>query len=80
MDVLVIEGWVPGLDVPLEMFVYYRSEPFRLIQGFLWKAHAQARKDGPSFMAEFRRGILAQPFGQQCMECIDNAELVQFVS
>ncbi|AVR14085.1 hypothetical protein WJ19_26975 [Burkholderia vietnamiensis] len=62
------------------MFVYYRSEPFRLIQGFLWKAHAQARKDGPSFMAEFRRGILAQPFGQQCMECIDNAELVQFVS
>ncbi|MBR8357884.1 hypothetical protein KDW10_11030 [Burkholderia vietnamiensis] len=80
MDVLVIEGWVPGLDVPLEMFVYYRTEPFRLIQGFLWKAHAQARRDGPSFMAEFRRGILAQPFGQQCMECIDNAELVQFVS
>jgi len=80
MDVLVIEGWVPGLDVPLEVFVYYRTEPFRLIQGFLWKTHAQARKDGPSFMAEFKRGILAQPFGQQCVECIDNAERVQFVS
>lgn len=80
MDVLVIEGWVPGLDVPLEVFVYYRTDPFRLIQGFLWKAHAQARKDDLSFMAEFKRGILAQPFGQQCMECIDNAVCVQFVS
>ncbi|MGP8436161.1 hypothetical protein ACT2FY_18155 [Paraburkholderia fungorum] len=80
MDVLVIEGWVPGLDVPLEVFVYYRKDPFRLIQGFLWKAHAQVRNDGPSFMAEFKRGILAQSFGQQCMETIDNAERVQFVS
>lgn len=80
MDVLVIEGWVPGLDVPLEVFVYYRTEPFRLIRGFLWKAHAQARKDGPSFMGEFKRGILAQPFGQQSMECIDNAEHVQLVN
>ncbi|MBW9104924.1 hypothetical protein [Paraburkholderia phenoliruptrix] len=80
MDVLVIEGWVPGLDVPLEVFVYCRRDPFRLIQGFLWKTHAQARKDGPSFMAEFKRGILVQPFGQNSMEVIDNAERVQFVS
>ncbi|WP_321867669.1 hypothetical protein [Paraburkholderia tropica] len=80
MDVLVIEGWVPGLDVPLEVFVYYRKDPFRLLQGFLWKTHEQARKDGPSFMVEFRRGILAQPFGQQCMEVIDNAEPVQYVN
>lgn len=80
MDVLVIEGWVPGLDVPLEVFVYYKRDPFKMIQGFFWKAHEQARKDGPSFMAEFKRGILAQPFGQQCMQCIDNAERVQFVS
>jgi hypothetical protein len=80
MDVLVIEGWVPGLDVPLEVFVYCRKDPFRLIQGFLWRAHAQARKDGPSFMTEFRRGILGQPFGQRCLEVVDNAERVQFVS
>ena len=80
MDALVIEGWVPGLDVPLEVFVYYREEPFRLIQGFFWKAHAQARKDGPSFMAEFKRGILALPFGQQCMDVIDKAERVQLMS
>lgn len=61
MDVLVIEGWVPGLDVPLEVFVYYRKDPFRLFQGFLWKAPCagaqrwpilhggiQARNSGPT--------------------------------
>jgi hypothetical protein len=80
MDVLLIEGWVPGLDVPLEVFVYCRRAPFRLIHGFLWQSHAQARKDATSFNAEFKRGILAQPFGQKCMEVIDNAERVQFVS
>jgi hypothetical protein len=79
LDILLIEGWVPGLDVPLEMFVYYRTEPFRLIHGFMWKEHAQARKEGQSFMADFKRGILMQPFGQRCMEDIENAERVQFV-
>lgn len=38
------------------------------------------RANGPSFMAEFKRGIRARPFGQQCMEAIDCAERVQFVS
>jgi hypothetical protein len=80
LDVLVIEGWVPGLDVPLELLVYCRKDPFRLIRGFLWKAHAQARKDGPSFMVEFKRGIMGQPFGQRCLEDLENAERVQFVS
>ncbi len=46
-EVLLIEGWVPGLEAPLEMFVYYRREPFRLVQGFLWKDHPQAAKTGP---------------------------------
>jgi hypothetical protein len=31
-------------------------------------------------MAEFKRGILAQAFGQQWMEVVDNAQGVQFVS
>jgi hypothetical protein len=79
LDVLLIEGWVPGLTTPLEMFVYYRTQPFRLIHGFMWKEHAQARKEGKSFMANFKRGILMQPFGQRCMEDIENAERVQFV-
>jgi hypothetical protein len=79
LDILLIEGWVPGLDVPLEMFVYYRTQPFRLIHGFMWKEHAQARKEGQSFMTDFKRGILMQPFGQRCMEDIENAERVQFV-
>lgn len=79
-DVLLIEGWVRGLDVPLELFVYYRKNPFRLIHGFLWKEHPQARKDAPAFMAEFKRGILMQPFGERCMDAIQNAEPVQVMA
>lgn len=78
MDILVIEGWVPGLVSPLEMFVYCRREPFRLVHGFMWKGHEQARKDAQSFMADFKRGILMQPFGQQCLEYVENGERVQF--
>ena len=79
LDILLIEGWVPGLDVPLEMLVYYRTQPFRLIDGFMWKEHAQARKDRQSFMSDFQRGIFMQPFGQRCMEEVENAERVRFV-
>ncbi|NKA72563.1 hypothetical protein GO285_01479 [Ralstonia solanacearum] len=73
-EVLLIEGWVPGLEAPLEMFVYYRREPFRLVQGFLWKDHPQARQDRAAFAAEFKRGILMQPFGEQCLQCVEQAE------
>lgn len=76
LDGLFIEGWVPGLAPPLELLVYYRTGPFRLIKAFMWKTHPNARKDVRAFMAEFRRGILLQPFGQQCMEYIDRAESV----
>jgi len=74
LDSLLIEGWVPDLAAPLELLVYYRTEPFRLIQGFMWKNHPQARKDSRAFMTEFKRGILRQPFGQECMEYIECAE------
>lgn len=76
---LLISGKVPGLDVPLELFVYYRTEPFRLIGGFMWKVHAQARKDAQSFMADFKRGILMQPFGQRSLDVIEKTEHVQLV-
>jgi len=79
LDILLIEGWVPDLAPPLELLVYYRTGPFRLIQGFMWKNHPQARKDGRAFMTEFKRGILLQPFGQQCMEYIERAEPVSYV-
>lgn len=78
LDALVVEGWVPSLDVPLEVFVYYRKSPFRLIYGFFWKANPQARKDVQAFAAEFQRGIQAHPFGEQCMNDVQNAERVQF--
>lgn len=78
LDALVVEGWVPALDAPLEVFVYYRRNPFRLIYGFLWKVNPQARKDTQAFAAEFQRGIQAHPFGEQCMNDVQNAEQVQF--
>jgi len=61
LDALLIEGWVPGLAPPVELLVYYLRGPFRLIKGFIWKSHPQARKDPRAFTAEFRRGILLQP-------------------
>ncbi|MGO4569270.1 hypothetical protein AB4Z52_30540 [Rhizobium sp. 2YAF20] len=80
LDVLFIEGWVPGLTPPLEMLVYCRKEPFKLIQGFMWKPHSQARKDSRTFMMDFKRGIISQPFGQQCLEYVEHSEPVQLVS
>jgi hypothetical protein len=74
LDVLLIEGWVPGLDPVLEMFVYYRKHPFRLLQGLVWKKHLQARNDSVAFMNEFKRGIRLQPFGQGCIEYLEGAE------
>ena len=77
LDALLIEGWVPGLAPPVELLVYYLRGPFRLIKGFMWKGHPQARKDPRAFMAEFQRGILLQPFGRQCMEYIERAEVLK---
>ena len=74
LDILLVEGWVPELSEPLEMFVYYRQEPFRLIQGFFWKSHPEARKDPQSFMAEFKRGMLIHPFGRECLDYVDHAD------
>jgi hypothetical protein len=62
---------------PTEMFTYYRRGPFRLIQGFMWKEHQQVRRtaeDKREFMKEFKRGILSQPFGQQCLEYVARSE------
>lgn len=73
-EVLLIEGWVPGLDEPLELFVYYRKNPFRLVQGFLWKNHPQARGNSSAFAVEFRNGILMQPFGEACLQYVERAE------
>ena len=78
LDALLVEGWVPGLAPPLEMFVYYRKTAFRLIRGLLWKSHPYARKDTHAFMAEFKNGILGHPFGATCLEYLDHAEPVQF--
>jgi hypothetical protein len=77
IDVLVIEGWVPGLEPPIEMLTAYRRDPFRLVQGFLWKDHPQVRRsaeDRRDFMREFQRGMLSQPFGQQCLEYVSRSE------
>lgn len=81
-DVLLIEGWVPGLSLPLEMFTCCRKAPFRLLNGFVWKNHSQVRRtkeETREFMKEFKRGILSQPFGQQCLEYIERSEPVQIV-
>jgi hypothetical protein len=77
LDTLLIEGWVPGLSSPLEMFVYCRKDPFRLLQGFFWKSHPEARKEPQSFMGEFKRGILIHPFGQGCLGYVDHADPAQ---
>lgn len=78
LDTLFVEGWVLGLAPQLELFVYCRKEPFRLIRGFIWKSHPNARKDIPAFMADFKNGILSQPFGQQCLEYVERAEPAHF--
>ncbi|MFZ6721410.1 hypothetical protein ACO0LK_14745 [Undibacterium sp. Ji49W] len=80
LDVVLIEGWVPGLTPPLEMFVYCRKTPFRLIQGLFWKPHHNARKNTQAFMAKFKDGILGHPFGKQCLQYVERAEPVNFVS
>jgi len=77
-DTLVIEGWIPGLDPIAEMFVYRRKQPFRLIRGFLWKSHPYAGRDTPAFMEEFKRGILSDPFGRQCLDAVAHAENLPF--
>ena len=77
LDVLFIEGSLPGMNAPLELLTYYRNDPFRLIAGFMWTPHPQVRKDPPVFMADFQRGIHMHPFGQQCMSDLQNAERVQ---
>ena len=77
LDVLFIEGSLPGMSAPLELLTYYRNDPFRLIAGFMWKPHPQVRKDPPVFMADFQRGIHMHPFGQQCMSDLQKAERVQ---
>ena len=78
LDVLYIEGWVASFAPQLEMLVYYRKEPFRLIKGFFWKPHPTARKNAKSFMAEFKNGIFGHPFGQQSLEYIERAEQVSY--
>jgi hypothetical protein len=79
LDVLLVEGWIPELSEPLEMFVYCRKDPFRLIHGFMWKDHPKARKNVQAFMAEFKNGILSHPFGRQCMEYIKHSEPLNLV-
>lgn len=74
LDILLVEGWVPDLSPPLEMFVYYRKEPFRLLQGFFWKSHPDARRDPHAFMAEFKRGMLSHPFGPECLDYVERAD------
>jgi hypothetical protein len=78
LDVVLVEGWVPALTPPLQMFVYCRKEPFRLLKGFLWQTHPLARKDARTFMEDFKQGIQSHSFGQQCLTMIDNAEPVTF--
>jgi hypothetical protein len=77
-DVLFIEGSLPGMSAPLEMLTYYRKDPFRLIAGFMWKPHAQVRKDSHVFTKDFQLGIHMHQFGEQCMSDLQNAERVQF--
>lgn len=74
LDVLLLEGWVNDLDPPLEMFVYFRRAPFRLINGFIWKTHPHARKDARAFMESFKRGIISHPFGSQSLDIVERAE------
>lgn len=74
LDALFFEGWVPGLDNPLEMFVYYQKSPFSLINGFIWKTHENARKDTRAFMIDFKNGIMSHSFGNKCMELIAQAK------
>ena len=78
VDTILIDGWISNLSPPLEMFVYLKKEPFRLIKGFMWKTHPQARKDSHAFMTEFKRGILNQPFGLQCLEYVEQSESIKF--
>jgi hypothetical protein len=74
LDVLLLEGWVRNLELPLEMFIYCRKAPFRLIKGFIWKSHPHARKDTHAFMASFKRGISSHSFGAQCLDIVEHAE------
>ncbi len=75
-----MEGWVAGLTPPLEVLVYYRKEPFRLIQGLLWKSHADARKNTSAFMAKFKDGILTHPFSKESLEYVERAEPANFAT
>ncbi len=79
LDAMLIDGWVPGLSSPVEMMVYIRKDPFRLVRGFMWKLHPEARKDAHTFMQDFQRGMLSQPFGQQCLRYVEGSEAVQYV-
>lgn len=74
LDVLLVEGWIPGLMPPLQMLVYCRKEPFCLLKGFMWQPHPQVRKDVQAFMADFKLGLQSHSFGQQCIALIDRAE------
>ncbi|MFZ6871369.1 hypothetical protein ACO0LF_04795 [Undibacterium sp. Di27W] len=80
LNTLLVEGWNPGLTPQLEMFVYCRKEPFKLIRGFFWKPHPDARKNAQVFMGHFKDGILSHPFGQKSIEYVERAEPIQFVS
>jgi hypothetical protein len=79
LDALLIEGWVPSVAPQLEMMVYYRKDPFRLLQGLFWKPHPDARKDTRAFMQEFKNGILYHPFGKAGLEYLERAEPVNYV-
>jgi hypothetical protein len=79
-DVLLIEGSVPGLKKPANMFYLYQRKPFALVSYFNWQDNPEIRRtpdEKKEFMVSFKQGINAHPFGVKCLKDIENTKPLQ---